>query len=170
MFRRRKPEWNKLASGLYVPPYLKFAGWYPFCGEEDVECEHCVGELGPEQFQVTIPAGTLINSDCPDCDSLNRTYILSFTSGCNWRYDFPIPQPCDGALEEGPIDYLVLDVYPNLVVVELVTKLGLAVDWRKSYGEDDPDCRNFDEEPLAFFARNMSACTDNGAAILVSAL
>lgn len=48
MFRRRKPEWAKLASGLFVPPYLKFAGWYPCCTEEG--CRTCSSQKFFDEF------------------------------------------------------------------------------------------------------------------------
>ena len=88
MFRRRKPEWAKLASGLFVPPYLKFAPWYPCpdcCG---TNCIHCQTGTAPNQYQIVV-AG-VGNASCSDCGDFNATWVVDFAGidghPCLWTY------------------------------------------------------------------------------------
>lgn len=96
MLRRR---WNRLKSGLYVPPFLKRLHedqrglWYPYCGEE---CEHCSG-TAPAQWQVV--TANIADDTCADCDpDLNDTWILDQDAdissslvpvGCAYSYTLP---------------------------------------------------------------------------------
>ncbi len=178
MFRRRKPEWAKLASGLYVPPYLEFAPWYPCpdcCdGSPTCECTYCQGDLGPQQFQVEFPAGTLINTgQCTDCDAQNTTFVLECNpSQCTWAYTYVAPVPCT---DTEPFDYVTLDILftggEYLVDVAIGwTSAVVVIEWTKNYGGTKPDCRNFSNEAIPYNGRNLTVCTSNEADILVTAL
>lgn len=83
-------KWNRLATGLYVPPLLGFAGpgWYPCCLV--ALCSMC-SDATPLQLQVVI--ANMANLVCNDCADLDATYVLDWVaeSGniCYWRYLFP---------------------------------------------------------------------------------
>ena len=91
MFRRKKPEWQKLISGLYVPPYLKFGAGYP-CPECCDVCPHCTNT--PTNLSVTI-TGITDTPSCDQCTQFNGTFVLdgfkvespSLTDICHWQYD-----------------------------------------------------------------------------------
>ncbi len=94
--RRIKDPWQKLTSGLYVPPYIKFAPpGHPCCCDETVECAFCTG-ASPEQMEVTL--SNVTNGTCVDCDVLwNNTFVLDryLGSPCDWSYFFA--QTCFGS-------------------------------------------------------------------------
>ena len=145
--RRR---WNRLTSGLYVPPFIgrllpkipkaEFA-WYP-CGCHGRDCSICSPPGGPTpKYQQVVLAG-YAEPACGSCASVNETYILTqhATNDCRWVYQFP------GVV--CLIDYIRLDIV-NISATEsrLNVTLYTAVDsglgtFRKVYGEGEgvPPC------------------------------
>lgn len=100
---RQKPQWAKLASGLFVPPYLKFAPGYPCCCGGG-PCGLC-SDKGPENGWEVVIAGITAGTpafECPntDCSKMNDTFILTeqvgvpctsdtgIVDGCMWFYEF----------------------------------------------------------------------------------
>ena len=91
--RRRRERWKRLASGLYVPPLLRFAPGYPCC---ERGCQFCSGST-PEEFQVVI--SNMANQNCEHCADYDGTYVLPLNPevlplNCNWIYWFPGEDPC----------------------------------------------------------------------------
>ncbi len=105
MIQRKKDPWKKLTSGLYVPPYLKFAGGYPCCC--GVPCQFCPTGT-PESIEVTITSvGTGGVPACDECRDLEGVYVLTRVDelpdvgsiqdvelSCTWWYEFPEPIVC----------------------------------------------------------------------------
>ncbi len=84
--RRIKEPWQKLVSGLYVPPYIKFAPGYPCCCEDDCGCSLC-GDSGHCCIDVELPA--LATDGCKNCLKFVNSsgYALNSKSGsdCVWE-------------------------------------------------------------------------------------
>lgn len=80
MIRRRKPEWQRLISGLYVPPLLWITDPYPCddCCGDCTACVHC--ETTPDAYEMVI-------ANSVDMDG---TYILrcDFNPPCQWGFVF----------------------------------------------------------------------------------
>ncbi len=96
--RRQKPQWAKLASGLFVPPLLKFAPGYPCCCSD--VCLKCSQFLNVVEFNVTL--ANVQNASCADCDiNFNNTFNVRFffsdvietTYRCGWT---TLASSCEG--------------------------------------------------------------------------
>lgn len=159
MFRRRRPEWARLASGFYVPPYLKFAGWYPCCLDdsptEDPDCEWlealCDPDLVSSQVQVTI-TNVVVNPGfewCADCPDWNDTYVLdyyvapqgsgTYQTECSWYYLFPEEAPCSA-------EYLIFSItkpVTNLILTVAFNRSDGSQSWTLDLGSGaEIDCTN----------------------------
>lgn len=105
---RRKPDWARLLSGLYVPPYLSFAGHPCCCG-----CAQCLNFEVPSAFQIVIAntTGTCDLGPPPvSCTNWEGTFVLDHTPGtnfspislgddCRWIYVFD-PAFCNATAYE----------------------------------------------------------------------
>jgi len=98
-----------------------------------VNCCSCT--VMPTQWQVTFVGMT--NTGCVagphDCTTGNKTYVLTYTSGCNWKYTLPVGDVC-GCIEldfacNGP-----LGVPPNNW---LLTFGSVCIGWRVAQGSFD---------------------------------
>lgn len=103
----KRTDWIKRASGLFVPPMLRWSPGYPCCcgGGNVVICEAC-GETAPSSWLVSITSVT--DKTCDECESFNGDWILDqFTlnasSHCIWYTELD-PPICDNI-------YLGLHVY-----------------------------------------------------------
>ena len=157
MFRRRKPEWARLASGLYVPPYLKFAPWYPCCVEGE-DC--CDGEAPPDEWQVVLAGIENIGGKCGQCGTFNDTFVLpvwnvgSWGISCWWQYQFD-PNVCDiaalGLLVQK--SFGVMKIYVGLIVWEFHTYS----QWLKII-DPHPGCSAISGEDVPFDYKSWAEC------------
>lgn len=90
MRRSKRTPMERLASGLYVPPYLKM-GWWPCegCGEEAL-CASCSDETLPDEFTVTL--GGITTGWGGACDtwllSLNTSFSTENVGSGNCLYGY----------------------------------------------------------------------------------
>ncbi len=117
---RRKPQWNRLSSGLYVPPLLRFAGNPWPCSGCCERCDFCTSGTSPLQFSVTYQG--LVNSGCSDCEDIlgTDTFVHEHTNTwtgpgstanngpCVWGYTFASPA-CSVEWTEVQVDDLDSD-------------------------------------------------------------
>lgn len=155
--RRQKPLWEKLASGLFVPPYLKFAPGYPCCCA-CMECVFCKNNRAPCSWEVTIDGIMESDTDaCGSCDSFNDTYILEFDTTapthCAWQYDFDFPGICDR-------EWITLQVFGAVVgplisvKIETSSSNALGYWFQQTYG-DLVECLTIVNEDLPAFYESV---------------
>jgi hypothetical protein len=164
MLRRK---WDRLKSGLYIPPFLKrlhkdeFGGWPPCpdcCGSGPAECG--CDEPAPNQAQIVL-AGFGGSGDCAD---LNDTYVTDETSTCWYQYSF------SPRIEY--VDRIRVFLHPistNLrVTVYLDLYEGVPLGWiefEQDFGTTPADCRLTDEDvPLKSMPAWWQCTAGSGAA------
>ena len=179
-------NWERLKSGLYVPPFLKRLHrdqrglWYPCCnGNGGVSCPGCI-DKAPLQWKVVID--DVIDEDCANCQLYNATWYPDFvTAGpysCLWSVD-GVGDVCPGLGDHGnPVRMQVLTgiaggKYYLMVQPTMGTSVGGpgVDDW---YYEQDTaiDClgiRNFDMTPYYRDSEPQDACDITGASCTISA-
>lgn len=83
----KRTDWIKRASGLFVPPTLRWSPGYPCCCGGGTDCTNgaCQGGTAPATLVVTLDGIT--NDLCDACEALNDTFILSKEGEyCNWKH------------------------------------------------------------------------------------
>jgi len=104
MIRRRKDPWQKLASSLYVPPLLRFAGGYPNACCCPLPCAPCIGGNTPKFMYVRFHGITSYEPHYPPYtgpdtnDDWNETWWQLKqlpTEGYGCRYRASTKDPCD---------------------------------------------------------------------------
>ena len=86
----KRTDWIKRASGLFVPPTLRWSPGYPCCcgpsWTAGDPCSTCSGDA-PAQWLVTIEG--MAGSSCEACDDLNGEYIATQSESypCVWIWD-----------------------------------------------------------------------------------
>ncbi len=103
---RRKPIWQRLTSGLYVPPLLGLGNPWPCSGCCECpgcyDCDVAPGECASATSQciLYLTLSDAAEDTCPDslCGTLDGTYALCMVGAgpgtCHWRYTFD-PAICD---------------------------------------------------------------------------
>lgn len=77
---RSKPQWNRLSSGLYVPPLLGFAGKpYP-CVDCCEPCIACLDRNYPAE--IDIEAAGFTDDACTKCANFNTTWTVPISVPC----------------------------------------------------------------------------------------
>lgn len=126
-------------------------GWWP-CGgcATCPECENCTYET-PCEIEVLVQ-GFEDNGYCPDCESLNATYVLAYRfQPCHWEYTFP-DELCGAELIELS---LFFPTSPNNYVQirdAIGTQLAIGV------GDFSHDCASWDQEPLPTLVLKNDEC------------
>ena len=77
MMVRRKPQWNRLSSGLYVPPFL-WLGNPPPCAGSPCCCECCACTECPLPTEAEVTISNIVNKNCVGCSEFNNTFVLPF--------------------------------------------------------------------------------------------
>lgn len=158
-WRGKQAPWGKLASGLYVPPYLKFATRRRCCCEacDDCECEHCNNSKGACCYKVTITG--MANNTCgaSDCEALDRDYYLKYDSACTWNCD--VSSACDPT----EISLVVSESGGNYY---LTVTLG-SHEWEKNYSTTKPTCLSLSSESIPH-KTNSGDCDSSSATCVVT--
>ena len=98
----KRTDWIKRASGLFVPPMLRWSPGYPCGCVSGDPCEACSGGVAPSLLSVAVSGFT------GDAAVLNDDYILDFhfsSSGeCGWRYVFSEGVSCGGTYDVWRLD------------------------------------------------------------------
>ena len=163
--RRIKEPWQKLTSGLYVPPYLQFAPGYPCCCDEEVcpcPVDTCAEGCLPPFLEMTINGITeQAPEDCGSCSGLNGTFILdrietspegdfSYIPPCTWLYIFPSPIcsviSINARLEDlGPTEFRMLVFMFRGEADPVVTWISFPL-WEQGVEV----CADWEDEPISF--------------------
>ena len=171
--KRKTPNWKQLASGLYVPPLIgwagarRFAPGYPCCCEGR-PCEFCTDDL-PQAYRVTI-AG-IAEPSCGDCDSLNGVYDIDIEPGN--RSIATATVKCGGAIEMDTLCQIgmIRISWDVLVFADFTVDLrgpsgvGTRIVWGKDY-ETPPNC-NFEDEALPRLSENAFWNCDGSASTAI---
>lgn len=158
MIRRRKPEWQRLISAFYVPPFLHFGDPYPCDNCCKCPCPQCDGDTPPCCFKVVISG--IVEGSCGECDCLNDTFYVPRYTDCIWHQD-TTPFLCDSH----PIR---VTVYLDGSDYKLKVELGGNV-WIKNYGATKPTCQNLTDESIAY-STSGSDCDASSSTCLVTAI
>lgn len=170
MFRRRKPGWAKLASGLFVPPYLKFAEWYPCCtGESPRYCFNCQSGTVPDQWSVVISGIT--DDGCGSCSGLNGTFVLDplepWDGGfCFYRY---VIDPTICGIER-------VQLYTKTVGgdvefwVHLWPSGSARANWKKTFSGSPVDCVKTGEVMSNFYSDGTWDCDASSSTATITAI
>ena len=179
--RKNRTPWEKLSSGIYVPPLLNFSRWYPCpdccdtgtgTGTGESDCPYCTGSVLPEEFEVVIAGVT--NSVCADCLAvLNGTFVVSYLYygemwwyqfgktlwGCQWIYE----SEDDYCGTPGDLRLTLFYDNPNYILEALFgTHWTDWTAWQVSFGSSAPDCSSFDDLSLSpagatYYCNNASS-------------
>lgn len=100
------------------------------CCGDTVTCTHCLNDIGPRQFQVSI--GGLSNNVCTGCASLNDgIYVVTFLiATCVWDYNF------SGSCDTNRLALLNNGTQITCTLERSVG--GIVARWGKNVS--DPDC------------------------------
>ncbi len=156
MFRRR-PEWQRLNSGLFLPRPLGFGVHWPCFGCCGCDCAECDGSP-PCCFKVVISG--VVEGTCGECSCLNDTYHAKHSSACTWTRDTSA-YPCDS----DPLRVTVFDDGGNF---KLKVELGGNV-WIKDFGGTKPTCGTLTDESIPFDSSG-SDCDASSSTCLVTAV
>ncbi len=132
---RRKPQWNRLSSGLYVPPVLGFAGNpYPCPG---CCCVVCLGNNYPAE--IDIEADGFVNDSCTKCLNFNTTWTVPLAIPCQRAGHPSLMEVVYGDTFTPDIDYK-----PLFAPCEALT----SIRWKITIGRDPDfhDDRSIDVE------------------------
>ena len=171
-FQRTKRVWDRLKSGIYVPPLLKRVhrdedgGWYPCCTGDGRECPYCSG-IVPAQFSVVVPDLYKGIGACNECDELEGTYIVDWYEyedpWCVYYYELPATICTVNAvwveLGEGPnaVLYLRTGSPP--------TKGDTVLSWTRIVGSLPELCSSWDNESLGRLVEGNQCKTVSSASI-----
>lgn len=179
MIQPRKDPWQRLASGLYVPPLLNFSPGYP-CSPccEGIKCP-CACTDAWVDIEVTF-AG-VADGLCSDCDpSFNDTFILTrtlndclATGRCYWRY--VESGTCDDPCFYANVHYYDVDghYYFNVRVDDhgsCGTLLNPDGYWFADLGLSKPDCTNWTDLNIPYVSSSGSECDWSSATCSVSSV
>ncbi len=180
MFRRKKPEWQKLISGLYVPPLLKFGAGYPCsdccggCGDCDEDT--CCGTPGnvPGNMLLTIPASTA--APCVLCPGYAGDYVLPKhdTAECNWSANFTFEEECYlfGTLISCNVAFLkILGVWTLFAYISGICNTNGFNRFVLEFSSVQ-NCSEFDEVVVPFdgYGPAPTCCDFTGTSAIVTAL
>ncbi len=147
--RRRK--WNRLASGLYVPPFIgrllpkvpkaEFAG-YPCC-RPGRTCSLCDVTDGVSPLRQQVVLAGYAEPACGSCASVNDIYVLTQaeapTTACRWIYQFPSPLCLIDTIRLDIVKVTAIDFFMRVALLEAdLSSLGTFI---KDYdGSPEPPC------------------------------
>jgi len=167
---RGKPAWDRLESGLYVPPVLSRQGrprmspGYPCCCGNDLVCIACSG-IVPQNLQVVLSGIVNLNpaNVCANCSDLDGTYIVTYVGNCYWFYNLG-DEICPTA---GNLS-IAVQVSSKTIQVYLDTS-SYDSKWYKVFPSAVP-CNSLNNESLAPNIYTMNLCDVSAATCFVTSL
>jgi hypothetical protein len=112
-------SWDRLASGLYVPPVLGFAagtnplGRWQMGGDNDCcpspvcnMARDCVNYASGPSEAIFAIAGVQNTDDCADCGAFNDTHTVPLLLSSVWYYRTALTVECSGVREARILCYI----------------------------------------------------------------
>lgn len=163
MIHRRKPEWQRLISGLYVPPFLHFGDPYP-CDDccNKCPCPECDGDNPPCCFKIVLSGMT--DDGCSQCHCFNGAYYVENTSDCVWQGSMGLGIPCTDSAGDIPR----ITVFDDGGNFKLKFEIG-GLTWIKNYGATKPTCEDLVDESIPF-STSGEGCDASSSTCLVTAV
>ena len=177
-------RYTRLASRLYIPPVLKFAGnGYPCpdcCCEPD--CPNC--DCCPSPTAVVITLDNITNISCEDCSLLNTSYQADwdayYESTAQWPYSRSCVWEYTGLLTCN-FDHLWLrltrrtpltpEKYTLEIWLDYYLGLGLGDIWWVQIIEGPVNCCTWNNYSVPFFAQGTNpVCDGTNATCKITAL
>lgn len=156
--------------------FLLLAGcWYP-CGGCHCACDKCLNGRAPKRWKVVL-SGIVTDSGCANCPDWNATWFIDVPcdSGCGAYLFHDLDCAAAPSFDDGVYVTVAQVAGDYIVTVELrwTTLAGVTqknLYFGKNYGEQKPDCLNFEDESIPYGSPFVDGCDGTAATCLLTAV